>query len=256
MIGLLKRHPLIQRLRRHPAIERWRMRRLFWRDFHETGEWELKELPVLVPRDRLAIDVGGNIGVYSYHLARLAREVITFEPNPFYVDGLRRAGLANRLEQVALSDRTGTAELRIPWWRGEECGGMASLEIDAVPGEVLARTVQVPVRRLDDYDLRGVGFIKIDVEGHEEGVLRGALETLARERPVLLIEIEERHNPGGLNRIRALLAAYQGYFFLNGQRRPLSEFQTSTHQRPEDLETAYDERRRSPYVNNFLFTPI
>ena len=255
MIGLLKRHPLVQPLRNHPLVQRWRARSYFWKEYDETGEWELQALPAYVPRGRMAIDVGGNIGVYSYHLGRLAREVVTFEPNPVFVDRLRRAGLSRRLEQVALSDRTGTAELRIPLWQGEACAGMGSLEAQAVPGSVLADTVQVPVRRLDDYGFRDVGFIKIDVEGHEESVLKGGLQTLERERPALLIEIEDRHNPGGLDRIRALLAGYQGYFFAGGERRPLSEFIPAFHQRAEDLDAAYATRRLSRYVNNFLFLP-
>jgi hypothetical protein len=100
-----------------------------------------------------------------------------------------------------------------------------------------------------------VGFIKIDVEGHEEGVLNGARKTLERERPALLIEIEDRHNPGGLGRICALLTGYEGYFFAQGRRRPLSDFDPEIHQRPEDLDSAYEARRQSPYVNNFLFLP-
>ncbi len=246
MIGLLKRQPL---------IERWRARRYFWKSYNVNGEWELRQLPVYVPKNRSAIDVGGNIGIYSYHLGRLARRVITFEPNPLYADRLRRIGLGKDLKEVALSDRSGTAELRIPFWKGREDAAQASLETDAVPGSMLARTVQVSVRRLDDYGFQGVGFIKIDVEGHEESVLRGGVETLSRERPVLLIEIEQRHNPGGLERIRALLSGYRGFFFLNRQKLPLTDFDVSVHQRMEDLETAFTGRRRSPYVNNFLFLP-
>ncbi len=199
--------------------------------------------------------MGGNIGVYAFHLGRLSKGVIVFEPNPQYVDRLKKLGLAERLEEVALSDRAGVAELRIPLRDGAEDHGMGSLEAEAVPGSVLARTFQVPLKRLDDYRFENVGFIKIDVEGHEEGVLRGATETLARERPNLLIEIEERHNPGGLERIRGLLAGYDGFFFLGGERRPLSEFNPNVHQRLEDLALAFDNRRASPYVNNFLFTP-
>ena len=255
MIGLLKRQPLVQRLKGLPLAERWRARAYFWKEFNETGEWELKALPAYVPRSRIAIDVGGNIGVYSYHLGRLARAVVTFEPNPVFAERLKRTGLAGRLEEVALSDRSGTAELRIPLWRGEACAGMGSLEAGAVPGSILAETVRVPARRLDDYEFSDVGFIKIDVEGHEERVLEGGRQTLARERPALLIEIEDRHNPGGLERVGSFLTDYEGYFFTEGRRRPLSDFDPAIHQRPEDLDAAYEARRQSPYVNNFLFLP-
>lgn len=244
---------MLQLLKQHPLAERWRARRQFWNSFHRTGEWELKELSRYVPRDRLAIDVGGNIGIYSYHMRRLSRGVITFEPNPVYAARLRSIGLGRRLQEVALSDHAGAAELRIPIWEGHEAPGMASLEAAAVPQTTLARTVPVALRRLDDYVFGPIGFIKIDVEGHEEGVLRGAAETIQRDRPTLLIEIEERHNPGGLDRVRRLLAGYDGFFFVDGQRRPLGEFDPTVHQRDEDIDSACTARRASPYVNNFLF---
>ena len=56
-------------------------------------------------------------------------------------------------------------------------------------------TIRVPLRTLDSYNLSNIGFIKIDVEGHELDVLRGAEVTLRRDQPNLLIEIENRHAP-------------------------------------------------------------
>jgi FkbM family methyltransferase len=246
---------MLQLLKSLPPVERWRARKGFWKSYNESGEWELKELPTYVPKDRIAIDVGGNTGVYSFHLGRLARDLVIFEPNPAYVDRLKKVGFARQLQEVALSDHTGEATLRIPMWEGKEDAGMGSLETTAVPAEVMARSIKVPIRRLDDYGYKDVGFIKIDVEGHEEGVLKGGLETIRRERPVLLIEIEERHNPGGIERVRNLLAGYDGYFFLEGVRRPIDAFDAAVHQLSDDLKVAVKSRRQSAYVNNFLFVP-
>ena len=66
------------------------------------------------------------------------------------------------------------------------------------------------IRTLDSFGFASVGLIKIDAEGHEEAVLKGAADTLSRWRPSLIVEIEERHNPGGLARIRALFGG-MGY---------------------------------------------
>ena len=64
------------------------------------------------------------------------------------------------------------------------------------------------VRRLDGLDLGDIGFMKIDVEGFEAQVIEGARETIARCRPVMLIEIEQAHtgeSPAALiERIAAL----------------------------------------------------
>ena len=139
-------------IKKSPLAERYRARKMYWRSFNTTGEWELMELPTYVPRHKLAIDVGGNVGEYSYHLKRLARSVVTFEPNPAYAERLRRSGLGKRLIEVALSDQAGSAELRIPYRDGREDAGMGSLEAGAVPDGVLARTINVPIHRLDDYD--------------------------------------------------------------------------------------------------------
>ncbi|MGC6484668.1 MAG: FkbM family methyltransferase [Candidatus Puniceispirillales bacterium] len=61
-----------------------------------------------------------------------------------------------------------------------------------------------PVHALDDFDLRDVDLIKIDVDGCDRQILRGARQTIERDRPVVHIETEEiqlRHDPEGLDRL-------------------------------------------------------
>lgn len=251
---------LIKRL--FPGMVRFvRTRRQFWWHYWRTGEWELRELHRYVDRSRGALDVGGNVGDYAYHLSRLAAWVRVFEPNPDYVARLRALGLRNtRIENLALSDHGGIAELRVPVvGDGREDLGMASLEAAAVGDVALSRTLPVELARMDDFALTDVGFIKIDVEGHEEAVVDGGIDTIRRNLPVLLIEIEERHNVGGLGRIAAKLAAlgYSGFFFENGRRQALSQFDAGRHQRVDAaLDQAGHDRRALAYVNNFLFVAV
>jgi len=240
------------------SLWRARIRLYYWKHYYWAGEGELMLLPQLVDRSRLAIDVGGNVGVYSYHLSRFAKSVVTFEPNPEYAEFLKAVGLTTRVETVALSSQPGEALLRFPSVDGKEYGGMASINAAAVPDAIVARQIPVPLRRLDDYDFKNVGFIKIDVEGHEEGVLAGAIETIRRDKPVILVEIEERSNPGGLDRISRTLSAlgYAGSFLDRGRRRPLAEFDASVHQVwTSDVGRLGGNRRRLAYVNNFMFAP-
>lgn len=240
------------------ALRRTIMFRRYRREIGDSGEAELDQLRHLVRYGELALDVGCNLGVYTYELSRLTGHVVAFEPNPILaslVSSLRLPGVEVR--QIALSSDDGRSELLIPRSGGGH--GLASLRGDAVAGREVER-VTVPMERLDDQGLRDVSFIKIDVEGFEEEVLAGGWQTIARDRPKLLIEIEERHNRGGLDRIRRRLqdASYSGYFFCDDCWHSIEAFDPSAHQHvSEEIEEVGKsvDRRRFRYVNNFLFLP-
>src|SRR5205823_431391 len=118
--------------------------------------------------------------------------------------------------------------------------------------------LEVPVKKLDDYRFDQVGFIKIDVEGHEQAVIEGAFETIARSKPVILVEVEEGRNPGAVARMQTALAklGYAGHFYAHGVKQPIETFDVARHQ-PADLvwNSARYTRRTFPLVNNFLFSP-
>ena len=78
------------------------------------GEYELKILKRIVPKGCLAIDVGANSGVYSFHLSRFASKVIAFEPGSHYHAKLANLGRKIELRTEALSDETGEGKLSIP----------------------------------------------------------------------------------------------------------------------------------------------
>ncbi len=156
-------------------------------------EPELGLLPWLVPRSRVAVDVGANKGAYTRALLALAASVHAFEPNPALLPWLRRIHSPRlTVHARALGARDGAGTLRIPLSRkGQPSKQRATLARPAAD----ARYVESPteVRRLDSFDIGDVGFVKIDVEGYESEVIAGAEETIARCRPTLLVEIEEKH---------------------------------------------------------------
>lgn len=159
----------------------------------KRGEAELRILPFLIDPTRNAVDAGANKGVYTYWLEQLSSHVHAYEPNPKMYNVLKRGvGKKATVHHAALSDQAGEFALRIPMTgKGRYSNQGASLNHDKVGdsyGEVTVET-----RRLDDEPISDVGFLKIDVEGHEMAVLDGALETIKRDRPTLLIEMEQQH---------------------------------------------------------------
>ncbi len=191
-------------------------------------EKELKHLREMVPANRVAIDIGAAHGTYAWHLARIARECIAFEPQRDLADRLRISIPRATVHNCALSDKTGTTTMRIPRQGRTVHTGHATID----PANRLSEaaeidSVEVEVRTLNSFDIRDVGFIKIDVEGHELAVLRGARQTLERDKPILLIEIEDKHQPQGYeNTVRWLgqigyrrsdgPCSPQNYLFMNG----------------------------------------
>ena len=168
---------------------------------HETIERMAECLPFRQDSPNV-IDVGANVGVYTLGLAsRLlpGGRVYAFEPQRILFNMLAGSVALNSLDNVfccnmALGDRDG--EIEIPQYDYDRPMSFGSIEFDGEQKEPLAqerghdpaRRETVPLVRLDSLGLRRVGLIKIDVEGMEEKVLAGARETIARERPFVLLE--------------------------------------------------------------------
>ena len=214
-------------------------------------EPEMKLLGALVRHRDRVIDVGGNRGIYAYHLWRLGTNVEVFEPNPTCFDVLTAWATgksAVHLHDIALSSASGSANLHIPIDEaGVEHDASASIENN---GFAHGRDELVQLRSLDDYGFEDVKLIKIDVEGHEQSVIKGAAATLASSRPALLIEIEQRHIDCPIIEVfgQVLAYGYQGYFMTDGKLTPLAEFDGAQHQSMK----AFDQGSGG-YINNFLF---
>lgn len=144
----------------------------------------------------VAVDVGGNQGLWSYAMVAsgLFERVVCLEPNARLTADLESMGLPG-LEVLhrAASSAVGTSRLRIPRHNNMSLHGWASLEdhIDVDTDEFEELVIQTI--RLDDLELRDVGFVKIDVEGHELSLLEGARNLFTESRPVCMIECRDRN---------------------------------------------------------------
>lgn len=213
-------------------------------------EPEVALVPLLSRRKGVAVDAGANKGVYLFHMSRHFDRVVAFEPLPEMAAYLSKAAPGNaRVEGVALSSAAGRAHLCLPHGFNE----LGSLEPREVWSESSAiDDYDVALATLDSYALRDVALIKIDVEGHELAVLEGARETIARFKPSLLVEIEDRHHAGAIARCRALLEGwgYAGYFLDGLAVRAMSEFDLERDQNPAQIVNSVKCGR---YINNFMF---
>jgi FkbM family methyltransferase len=181
----------------------WKRQQYFEHVDDTELEREIQVVHLFIDRQRAALDIGVHLGMYARHFAKFASSVIGFEANPESATFARRAlqGIA-AIEWVALSSQPGQGVLRVPLLGINDSEPMLGTISDAnrLQGR-LCREISVPMRCLDEFDLPPVGFIKIDVEGHEEAVLKGGERLLERDRPAYMIEIEERHNPGSVARV-------------------------------------------------------
>jgi FkbM family methyltransferase len=92
---------------------------------------------------------------------------------------------------AGVSSDQGAATLFVPLLNGMVLPGWGSLDERNCPGASDLIQMEIPLRTLDSFQFEKVGFIKIDVEGHELEVLRGAAKTIQRYHPHLLIEVRE-----------------------------------------------------------------
>lgn len=217
-------------------------------------EPELRQLADFCPSRGTAVDVGAWYGPWSRALAARVDRVVAFEPNPSVATILSRTVPRNvSVVRAAATDRVGTDELWVP------TTGMGTEAVASLREVEHARAVSVPTTTIDALGLSDVTLLKVDVEGAELEVLRGAQSTLESCRPVLLVELEYRRGP--VHEVLALLAelGYSGDILLAGHWVPLTSFDLAAHQeRVAPAVGGYLSRvllGGPRYVNNVLFRP-
>jgi FkbM family methyltransferase len=198
---------------------------------------------------RRFVDVGANWGSYTVLLAPYFSRVESFEPISRCAAALkgyaesRNCGID--VHNCALSDRNETVALFVPPDSDVDQSGRSRIVASSDLG-----TVAVAARTLDSFGFADVDLVKIDVEGHERSVIEGALDTIARCKPTLLVEIEQRHIAEPLDERLAFVESlgYRGSFVRGGRLVPIAEFRLERDQ--DEANVGKGDR----YVNNFLFT--
>jgi FkbM family methyltransferase len=202
-------------------------------------EREMELLDVLCDPKRTGIDVGAKVGMYTYRIRERSSDVIAFEPIPLFNNMLKAVfeGKRGRIEPVAVSNKRGKAVLRMPYDHANTAQfGRSTIDAgNPLTHEVVARTeeLEVETRTIDEYEFPNVGFIKIDVEGHELSVLEGAVQTIAKHQPNLLIECNDDHQTAAVAKLASWLGAhdYDAYFFdiTERQLKPIGQYDRAQH---------------------------
>jgi FkbM family methyltransferase len=231
-------------------VQLWRMRRWGKCD----PEW--LRLDELVDPKRAAVDVGANWGVYTGRLAQLSSHVHALEPLPWLADALAAKTNPSKvtIHRVAASDHPGSTEIRVPYFGDREENGRATIEAqNPLAGMTQEKRIVVDLARLDDLLSMPVGFIKIDVEGHELAVLQGCPRILTEQRPVILVESVASFRPGAPFDIVTLLASsgYRGSFLADGAIRPIESLFTEPGQTVAEAGATAE----ASGINNFIFRP-
>jgi FkbM family methyltransferase len=153
----------------------------------------VKLFKVLAANSETILDIGANIGCTAILFGELSKNVYAFEPSPttfaYLEKNISNSGRNNVFpKNLGLGAEPGESTLTFA--PSNRSGGFVSNQTQASAGHTVEKIV---IRQLDEVvnslDLQAIDFIKIDVEGFEGHVLRGAKKTLSSNRPVVVLEL-------------------------------------------------------------------
>jgi FkbM family methyltransferase len=145
----------------------------------------------LVKNNQNSIDIGANLGLFTFFMSRASKHVFAFEPNPYPLENLKGLVDSNvTVLPIALGNNDGPVEIKIPHHRKGWSSNGASLASKEIND---GKIINIQCRKLDSLNIENIGLIKIDVEGFEIEVIRGAKDTILKNKPIMIIENEIVH---------------------------------------------------------------
>jgi len=229
-------------------------------------EKEIKIVKQFLNVNEVSIDVGANIGIYSEVLSQNSKMVISFEPNPYlavYLNQIKKSTWI--VENISLSSVEGISTLKIPIIRDIEKHGKATISKNNIfQSEIIDKINkhEVEMISLDEYlikkrsmlQIQAISFIKIDVEGHELEVLKGALKTIKKFRPILMVECECRHGVNVDEIFDYFNTLHYSPHYYNSEMQTLELINNSQLQLLQ-TENLIMNNKSNSYINNFIFIP-
>ena len=234
--------------------EKYLLKKRLTRAIKKNYENELIILNKIMNKNLESVDVGVYRGVYSYKMSQLSKHVHAFEPNPLIYPYLKKN--LNKiiknisLYNVAASNNKGVDNLKIPkrfnTFNKKNYEEMYRMGAATIHKKNKLNNDEYIIKKIKKDKLdnllknKKIGFIKIDVEGHEKNVISGASKLIKKNKPVLLVEIEQRHTLEKVVNIINYIKKY-GYKSYILRRKKLVEIK----------------RKNVPkFKNNFIFLPL
>jgi FkbM family methyltransferase len=148
-------------------------------------QWRARDSAIAACKQtRVCLDIGANVGLWSCDLVKSFQTVIAFEPVAEFRECFKKNVLSSNyvLEAVALGRTESFIEMNIV----EGNTGHSHINPTSLG------TGTIPLKTLDSYNYANVDMIKIDVEGFEEEILVGAMNTILKNKPIIVVE-QQKH---------------------------------------------------------------
>lgn len=221
---------------------------------------EMLYITKLLKQKRTFIDIGSNIGIFSYYFSSIFENIKSFDPTKEATEKLSLLNKKNiTIFNCALSDTSREQEffipiMNLPMARKLTLYSHGSLENrdNIIKKEKIEKRL-VKTNTLDNYSFQNVDLIKIDVEGHESKVIQGSLNTIKNNKPFLIVEIEQRHIKKKINEVFQEIEqlGYDGYYLINNKLKSINGFSYEADQKPYLSSLSYDKG----YIKDFIFIP-
>lgn len=194
--------------------------------YFEIGDPGFERLKNMVKEPWNIMDVGANIGTTALTFAQLASKgrVIAFEPNSTNFKRLSENASLNQAKNISLNNvGLGSKDEQVKLYVIDETNPGMNRILNGASVQDSVRSEVITIKRLDDFltkeALERVDLVKIDVEGYEFNVLKGAERILNEFKPVLFIEVNDDNISQNGSSAKELIThlAQKGYTIFNAE---------------------------------------
>ena len=150
-------------------------------------------------RRRTAIDIGAHVGLWAVDIANYFTKVVCFEPVPEFVECLEENLKDRNIENYEIhccalgEEESNESKIVIE----KENTGNSHLELNPSP-DTNKKVIDTVIKPLDSFKIQQVDLIKIDAEGYEWQVLKGAEKTIEINRPIIVLEYKDKNTSLGI----------------------------------------------------------